>query len=63
MPLFAYISIAYPTVYADIWNEFLEHLVAKTDKNVRFFPVQNNAVQIETIRSGRSHIIGFNTSP
>tara|TARA_Y100000588_G_C13652905_1_gene668758 strand:- start:288 stop:458 length:171 start_codon:yes stop_codon:yes gene_type:complete len=46
-------------VYTDIGNEFLEHLEAKTDKNVHFFPVQNNAVQIEAMRSGRSHIVGF----
>lgn len=59
--IFAYTPVEDPAVYADVWSEFLEHLEAKTDKNVRFFPVQNNAAQIEAMRSGRLHIAGFNT--
>ncbi|MGL6257699.1 phosphate/phosphite/phosphonate ABC transporter substrate-binding protein [Vibrio sp. WXL210] len=59
--IFAYTPVEDPAVYADVWSEFLEHLEAKTGKNVRFFPVQNNAAQIEAMRSGRLHIAGFNT--
>ena len=32
-----------------------------TGKKVQFFPVQSNAAQIEAMRSGRLHVVGFNT--
>ena len=50
-----------PAVYKTAWSDFLEHLKAETGKDVLFFPVQNNAAQIEAMRSGRLHIAGFNT--
>ncbi|OBT13421.1 phosphonate ABC transporter substrate-binding protein [Vibrio sp. UCD-FRSSP16_10] len=59
--IFAYTPVEDPAVYADVWSEFLAHLESTTGKNVRFFPVQNNAAQIEAMRSGRLHIAGFNT--
>lgn len=59
--IFAYTPVEDPAVYADVWSEFIEHLEASTGKNVRFFPVQSNAAQIEAMRSGRLHIAGFNT--
>ena len=59
--IFAYTPVEDPSVYADVWSDFLEHMEAKTGKNIRFFPVQNNAAQIEAMRSGRLHIAGFNT--
>ncbi|CAM3945295.1 phosphate/phosphite/phosphonate ABC transporter substrate-binding protein [Vibrio neonatus] len=59
--IFAYTPVEDPAVYADVWSEFLAHLEKETGKNVRFFPVQNNAAQIEAMRSGRLHIAAFNT--
>ncbi|WP_117235384.1 phosphate/phosphite/phosphonate ABC transporter substrate-binding protein [Vibrio maerlii] len=59
--VFAYTPVEDPAVYADVWSEFLTHMEETTGKNVRFFPVQNNAAQIEAMRSGRLHIAGFNT--
>ena len=59
--IFAYTPVEDPSVYASVWSEFLEHMEEKTGKSVRFFPVQNNAAQIEAMRSGRLHIAGFNT--
>ncbi|GEA50029.1 phosphonate ABC transporter substrate-binding protein [Vibrio inusitatus NBRC 102082] len=59
--IFAYTPVEDPAVYADVWSEFLEHLEKETGKNIRFFPVQSNAAQIEAMRSGRLHIAGFNT--
>ena len=50
-----------PAVYKTAWADFLDHLEEKTGKEVVFFPVQNNAAQIEAMRSGRLHIAGFNT--
>ncbi|SNS46636.1 phosphate/phosphite/phosphonate ABC transporter substrate-binding protein [Antarctobacter heliothermus] len=59
--IFAYTPVEDPAVYKTAWADFLEHLEAETGKKVMFFPVQNNAAQIEAMRSGRLHIAGFNT--
>ncbi|WP_026971387.1 phosphate/phosphite/phosphonate ABC transporter substrate-binding protein [Aliagarivorans marinus] len=59
--IFAYTPVEDPAVYADVWSDFLAHLSEKTGKDVRFFPVQNNAAQIEAMRAGRLHVAGFNT--
>ena len=59
--VFAYTPVEDPAVYKTAWADFLEHLEAETGKDVIFFPVQNNAAQIEAMRSGRLHIAGFNT--
>lgn len=59
--IFAYTPVEDPAVYADVWSEFLTHMEETTGKSIRFFPVQNNAAQIEAMRSGRLHIAGFNT--
>ncbi|MFK7762542.1 MAG: phosphate/phosphite/phosphonate ABC transporter substrate-binding protein [Roseobacter sp.] len=59
--IFAYTPVEDPAVYKAAWSDFLEHLEAETGKDVVFFPVQNNAAQIEAMRSGRLHIAGFNT--
>jgi phosphonate transport system substrate-binding protein len=59
--IFAYTPVEDPAVYKEAWGDFLAHLEAETGKSVVFFPVQNNAAQIEAMRSGRLHIAGFNT--
>jgi phosphonate transport system substrate-binding protein len=59
--IFAYTPVEDPAVYKTAWADFLTHLEEKTGKSVVFFPVQNNAAQIEAMRSGRLHIAGFNT--
>lgn len=59
--IFAYTPVEDPAVYKEAWADFLDHLEAKTGKEVIFFPVQSNAAQIEAMRSGRLHIAGFNT--
>lgn len=59
--VFAYTPVEDPAVYATAWSDFLTHLSEVTGKEVVFFPVQNNAAQIEAMRSGRLHIAGFNT--
>jgi phosphonate transport system substrate-binding protein len=59
--IFAYTPVEDPAVYKEAWSDFLTHLEAETGKTVVFFPVQNNAAQIEAMRSGRLHIAGFNT--
>lgn len=59
--IFAFTPVEDPAVYKSAWADFLTHLEAETGKKVVFFPVQNNAAQIEAMRSGRLHIAGFNT--
>lgn len=59
--IFAYTPVEDPAVYKTAWADFLTHLESETGKDVVFFPVQNNAAQIEAMRSGRLHIAGFNT--
>jgi len=59
--IFAYTPVEDPAVYATAWADFLAYLEERTGKDVAFFPVQNNAAQIEAMRSGRLHIAGFNT--
>jgi phosphonate transport system substrate-binding protein len=59
--IFAYTPVEDPSVYADVWSEFIDYMAKTTGKNVQFFPVQSNAAQIEAMRSGRLHVAGFNT--
>ncbi|WP_413283669.1 phosphate/phosphite/phosphonate ABC transporter substrate-binding protein [Vibrio sp. MA40-2] len=59
--IFAYTPVEDPSVYVDVWSNFLEHMENITGKKVKFFPVQSNAAQIEAMRAGRLHIAGFNT--
>ena len=59
--IFAYTPVEDPAVYEAAWSDFLAYLEEQTGKDVVFFPVQNNAAQIEAMRSGRLHIAGFNT--
>lgn len=59
--VFAYTPVEDPAVYKTAWSDFLDHMEEVTGKKVVFFPVQNNAAQIEAMRSGRLHIAGFNT--
>lgn len=61
--VFAYTPVTDPSIYADIWAPFIEHVEEVTGKDVRFFAVQSNAAQIEAMRSGRLHIAGFSTGP
>lgn len=59
--VFAYTPVEDPAQYSQVWDEFIEHMEALTGKEIRFFPVQSNAAQIEALRAGRLHVAGFNT--
>ncbi|MFN3983396.1 MAG: phosphate/phosphite/phosphonate ABC transporter substrate-binding protein [Caldilinea sp.] len=59
--VFAYTPVEDPSVYAKVWDGFIQHLAKVTGKRVQFFPVQSNAAQIEAMRAGRLHVAGFNT--
>ncbi len=57
--VFAYTPIEDPAVYQNIFKHFTEHLGACTGKKIVYFNVQNNAAQIEAMRSGRLHVSGL----
>ena len=59
--IFAYTPVEDPSVYAKVWDGFIQHMSKTTGKKVVFFPVQSNAAQVEAMRSGRLHVAGFNT--
>jgi phosphonate transport system substrate-binding protein len=59
--IFTYTPVEDPAVYASIWDGFVKHMSDTTGRKVVFFPVQNNAAQLEAMRSGRLHVAGFNT--
>ena len=59
--VFAYTPVEDPALYSRVWDEFIAHMEGATGKEVRFFPVQSNAAQLEALRAGRLHIAGFNT--
>lgn len=61
--VFAYTPVTDPSIYASIWEPFIQHMEDVTGKDVRFFAVQSNAAQIEAMRSGRLHVAGFSTGP
>ncbi len=59
--IFAYTPVEDPSVYENVWAEFLEHMAKVTGKKVKYFAVQSNAAQLEAMRAGRLHVTGFNT--
>jgi len=59
--IFAYTPVEDPSVYEEVWAEFLAHMEEVTGKNVEFFAVDSNAAQLEAMRAGRLHVAGFNT--
>ena len=61
--VWAYTPVEDPAVYEKIFSPFTQHLAACTGKKVVFFQVQNNAAEIEAMRSGRLHVAGFSTGP
>ncbi len=61
--VFTYTPVEDPAKYENIFKPFTTHLEQCTGKKVVFFQVQNNAAQIEAMRSGRLHVGGFSTGP
>lgn len=61
--VWAYTPVEDPAVYEKIFSPFTAHLATCTGKKVVFFQVQNNAAEIEAMRSGRLHVAGFSTGP
>ncbi len=61
--VFTYTPVEDPAKYENAFKPFTDYLAQCTGKRVVFFQVQNNAAQIEALRSGRLHVGGFSTGP
>jgi phosphonate transport system substrate-binding protein len=61
--IFTYTPVEDPAKYENIFKPFTDYLGQCTAKKVVFYQVQNNAAQIEAMRSGRLHVGGFSTGP
>lgn len=59
--IFSYTPVEDPALYADVWQDFLDHLSTVTGKNVQFFVVESYAAQQLALEAGRLHIAGVNT--
>ena len=59
--IFSYTPVEDPALYAEVWQDFLDHLAAVTGKNVQFFVVESYAAQQLALEAGRLHIAGVNT--
>ncbi len=61
--VWAYTPVEDPSVYANVFKPFTDHLKTCTGKTIVYYPVQSNAAEIEAMRSGRLHFAGFSTGP
>lgn len=59
--IFSYTPVEDPALYAEVWQNFLDHLSAVTGKRVQFFVVESYAAQQLALEAGRLHIAGVNT--
>lgn len=61
--VFTYTPVEDPAKYENIFKPLTDYLAQCTSKKVMFYQVQNNAAEIEAMRSGRLHVAGFSTGP
>jgi phosphonate transport system substrate-binding protein len=61
--VFSYTPVEDPSVYENVFTDFLAHLAKVTGKRIRWFPAESYAAQVEAMRSGRLHIAGVATGP
>ena len=58
---FAYTPVDDAEVHKTAWADFMTHMEKVTDKKVKYFIIQSNAVQIQAMRAERLHVATFNT--
>ena len=61
--IFSYTPVEDPSVYENVFEEFITHLAQVTGKNVKWYGAESYAAQIEAMRSGRLHVAGISTGP
>jgi len=61
--VFSYTPVEDPSVYENVFTEFMDYMAKKTGKKVKWYGAQSYAAQIEAMRSGRLHVAGISTGP
>ncbi len=61
--VFSYTPVEDPSVYENVFVEFMDYLAKKTGKRVKWYGAQSYAAQVEAMRSGRLHVAGISTGP
>ena len=61
--VFSYTPVEDPSVYENVFTEFMSYLSEKTGKKVRWYGAESYAAQVEAMRSGRLHVAGISTGP
>jgi phosphonate transport system substrate-binding protein len=61
--IFSYTPVEDPSVYENVFTEFIDYLAEKTGKKVKWYGAESYAAQVEAMRSGRLHVAGISTGP
>lgn len=61
--IFSYTPVEDPSVYENVFTEFMTYLSEKTGKPVKWYGAESYAAQVEAMRSGRLHVAGISTGP
>ena len=61
--IFSYTPVEDPSVYENVFTEFIDYIAKKTGKKVKWYGAESYAAQVEAMRSGRLHIAGISTGP
>ena len=61
--IFSYTPVEDPSVYENVFTEFMDYLAKNTGKKVRWYGAESYAAQVEAMRSGRLHVAGISTGP
>jgi phosphonate transport system substrate-binding protein len=61
--IFSYTPVEDPSVYENVFTEFMAYLSKQTGKRVRWYGAESYAAQVEAMRSGRLHVAGISTGP
>lgn len=61
--IFSYTPVEDPSVYENVFTEFMDYLAEKTGKKVKWYGADSYAAQVEAMRSGRLHVAGISTGP
>ncbi len=61
--IFSYTPVEDPSVYENVFADFLTHLSKVTGKKAKWFAAESYAAQVEAMRSGRLHIAGVASGP
>ena len=61
--IFSYTPVEDPSVYENVFTEFMAYMAKKTGKKVKWYGAESYAAQVEAMRSGRLHVAGISTGP